>query len=56
MTDNTKETIGQKTLIQQAVIPVCGICKFPLGKKSKGKRCYHCGAIFTNPEVLPIND
>ena len=30
--------------------PVCGYCKTPLGKKSKGIKCGHCGAKFTNTE------
>ena len=31
---------------------VCGLCKMPLGKKSKGYKCGYCGALFTNPHVL----
>jgi hypothetical protein len=25
---------------------VCGLCREPIGKKSKGKRCGYCHAIF----------
>jgi hypothetical protein len=31
---------------------VCGLCKTPLGKKSKGKKCGSCGAVFTNSKIL----
>lgn len=44
---NTKETS-----CLQELVPVCGLCKQPLGKNSTGKKCYFCGAKFTNPEVL----
>lgn len=34
--------------------PVCGSCRVPLGKKSKGIRCGSCGAVFTNTERYKI--